>query len=213
MIRRPRVLLPTLTLMFVAAVASGASAAEKDGSAVPTFTKDVAPILYSSCANCHRPGEIGPMSLLSYQDARPWSKSIRDKVARREMPPWSADPAHSLKFRNDPSLSAQQIETILAWVDGGSPKGNDADLPPVPKFAAGWKNGQPDLVIEMPVEFKLPAEGELEIQDFFVKSPLKEDTLVEAVEIRPGNTAVVHHGNACGVPLMREIHMDVIISF
>jgi hypothetical protein len=190
-------------VFVVGAVSASAQSTGQAASATPTptFTKDVAPILYKSCVSCHRPGEIGPMALISYQDARPWSKSIREKVVKKEMPPWSADPARSVKFRNDPSLTPAQIATIAAWVDGGSPKGDDTDLPAVPTFAQGWKNGEPDLVIEMPVAFELPAEGELPIQDFFVKSPLTEDTLVEAVEIRPGNPAVVHHGNAYVVTL------------
>src|SRR5512140_2086722 len=137
----------------LSAVIGSHAAARADTTPAPTFTKDVAPILYKSCATCHRPGEIGPMSLLTYEDARPWSKSIREKVVKREMPPWSADPAHSLKFRNDPSLTSDQVKTIAAWVDAGSPKGNDADMPAVPKFASGWKNGEPDIVIEMPVTF------------------------------------------------------------
>src|SRR5439155_8475839 len=131
-------------------------------SSVPTFAKDVAPIIFNRCASCHRAGEVAPMTLLSYEDVRPWAKVIRNKVASREMPPWGADPDHSLKMRNDRSLTRQQIETIAAWVDGGAPRGNDADLPPAPKFADGWTVGtEPDVVLEMPVEFSIPAEGEL----------------------------------------------------
>jgi hypothetical protein len=102
-----------------------------------TFTKDVAPIIFEKCAACHRPGEVAPMTLLSYQDVRPWAKIIKSKVLAREMPPWGAEPEHSLKMRNDRSLSTKQIDTIVAWVDGGAPKGKDADLPPAPKFAEG----------------------------------------------------------------------------
>src|ERR1041385_3569362 len=85
---------------------------------VPTFTKDVAPIIYNKCTMCHRAGEVAPMVLMSYEDVRPWAKVIKTKVASREMPPWGADPEHSLKFRNDRSLSREQIDTIVAWVDG-----------------------------------------------------------------------------------------------
>ena len=112
---------------------------------VPTFTKDVAPIVFNNCATCHRAGEVAPMALTSYEDVRPWAKVIKNKVVAREMPPWGADPAHSLKMRNDRSLTQAQIDTIVAWVDGGAPKGNDADLPPMPKFAEGWTFGrEPD---------------------------------------------------------------------
>ena len=158
----------------------------------PTFTKDVAPILYNSCVGCHRPGEIAPMSLISYDDVRPWAKSIRLKVASREMPPWGADPRFG-KFKDDRSLSADEIETIARWVDAGAPKGRDADLPSVPTFATGWSHGQPDVIIEMPVDFQIPAEGEVPVIDFFTRSPFTEDVYVKGLEVRPGTSAVVHH--------------------
>src|SRR5262245_45714615 len=161
-------------------------------AATPTFTKDVAPILFNSCVGCHRPGEVAPMSLVTFQDVRPWAKAIRNKVATREMPPWGADPRFG-KWKDDRSLSDAQIETIAKWVDGGAPKGNDADLPAVPSFPAGWSHGQPDVVIEMPVAFDVPAEGEVPVIDFFVASPFKEDVYVKALEVRPSTPGVVHH--------------------
>src|SRR4029453_260312 len=109
---------------------------------------------------------------------------------------WYADPASSLKFRNERRLSQKEIDTIVAWVDAGSPKGDDADLPPLPKFAKGWSWGEPDLIIPMPVDCEVPAEGELPMQNFYVPVPFKEDRWVEAVELRPGNPAVVHHSIA-----------------
>ncbi len=161
---------------------------------VPTFSKDVAPILYDKCVSCHRAGEVAPMTLISYADVRPWAKVIKTKVTSREMPPWGADPEHSLKMRNDRSLSRAQIETITAWVDGGAPRGSDADLPPVPTFSEGWTAGsEPDVVLEMPVEFDIPAEGELGVQMFYSKIPFAEDKFAEMLEIRPGNRAVLHH--------------------
>jgi len=161
---------------------------------VPTFSKDVAPIMFNNCATCHRAGEVAPMTLTSYEDARPWAKVIKNKVVAREMPPWGADPAHSLKMRNDRSLTQAQIDTIVAWVDGGAPKGNDAELPPLPKFAEGWTYGrEPDAILEMPVDFTIPAEGELGVQMFYSKVPWAEDRFAETLEIRPGNRAVVHH--------------------
>src|SRR5215510_8491128 len=112
----------------------------------PTFTKDIAPIMYAKCTMCHRPGEVAPMTFLSYEDVRPWARVIKNKVVAREMPPWGADPEHSLKMRNDRSLSKEQIETIARWVDAGAPKGNAADMPPVPAFAEGWTAGrEPDV--------------------------------------------------------------------
>jgi hypothetical protein len=163
-------------------------------AATPTFAKDVAPILYSKCVTCHRPGEVAPMSLMSYEDVRPWAKAMKAKVVAREMPPWGADPAQSLKMRNDTSLTQAQIDTIAAWVDAGAPKGNDADLPPAPTFTSGWTLGrEPDYVLEMPVEFDIPAEGELGVQMFYSKVPFAEDRFAEVVELHPSNRAVVHH--------------------
>ena len=178
-------------LLVLAALAIAASPA---APSVPTFTKNVAPIVFDKCAACHRPGEVAPMTLLSYDDVRPWAKAIKNKVVAREMPPWFADPDHSVKMRNDRSLSKEQIDTIVRWVDGGAPKGNDADLPPAPKFAEGWTAGrEPDYILEMPIEFSIPAEGELGVQMFYSPVPFKEDRFAETLEIRPGNRAVVHH--------------------
>jgi hypothetical protein len=168
--------------------------ASQASAATPTFTKDVAPILFEKCAMCHRPGEVAPMTLLSYEDARPWAKAIKAKVVAREMPPWGADSETSLKMRNDRSLTEQQIDTIARWVDAGAPRGNPGDMPAAPKFADGWSQGsEPDYIIEMPLEFKIPAEGELAVQNFYSKVPFSEDRFAEVVELRPGNRAVVHH--------------------
>jgi hypothetical protein len=112
------------------------------------------------------------------------------------MPPWYAAPDSSLHFRNERRLSQKEIDLISAWVDAGSPKGNDSDLPPLPKMAKGWSWGEPDLIIPMPVEFEVPAEGELPMQNFYVPVPFKEERWVQAVELRPGNPAVVHHSIA-----------------
>jgi hypothetical protein len=178
-------------------------------AAVPTFTKDVAPIMFEKCATCHRPGEVAPMTLLSYEDARPWAKSIKAKVVAREMPPWGADPETSLKMRNDRSLSEQQIATIVAWVDGGAPRGNPADLPAAPKFADGWTHGsEPDHIIQQPSEVDIPAEGELPVLRFFSKVPFEQDRFAEVVEMRPGNRAVVHHAGIYFVDLPPGATLD-----
>src|SRR6185503_8592541 len=109
---------------------------------VPTYTKDVAPILYKNCTSCHRPGEIGPMSLLTYDDVRPRAKDIRDKVADGVMPPWHAEKGHG-KFANERSLTDEEKSVLLRWANNGAPKGDDKDMPPVPKYADGWSLGQP----------------------------------------------------------------------
>jgi mono/diheme cytochrome c family protein len=169
----------------------------------PTFTKDVAPILFSRCVQCHRPGEIGPMSLLSYQEVRPWAKAIRSKVVAREMPPWGADPQYG-RFKNDPTLSQAQIETIVAWVEAGAPKGSDADMPSAPALSAGWLHGEPDLVLEMPIEFQVPAEGQVDVTNLYMKVPFKEDVFIKALEIRPTAPGVVHHGGVYTVDRLPE---------
>lgn len=157
-----------------------------------TFTKDVAPILYKSCAECHRPGEIAPMSLMTYQQVRPWAKSIRERIVEGSMPPWSADPKVG-HWANDPRLSAQEIETIVQWVSAGAPKGDDKDLPPAPKFTDGWTIGTPDAVVEMSSEYTVPADGTVPYLYFSMPTGFTEDKWVQALEIRPGNRSVVHH--------------------
>ena len=136
---------------------------KEDAEGVPTFTKDVAPILYKNCASCHRPGEIGPMPLISYEDARPWAKAIRDEVSEGHMPPWHADPKHG-RFQNDRSLSTADRETLVKWANGGAPKGDAKDMPELPKFTDGWSIGTPDLVVSMPQPYKVPADGFVEYQ-------------------------------------------------
>ena len=193
--------------LAVAATFTAASPSAQNN--VPTFTKDVAPIIFEKCAGCHRPGEVAPMTLMSYDDARPWARAIKAKVVSREMPPWGADPEHSLPMRNDRSLTEKQIDTIARWVDGGAPRGNPADMPAAPKFAEGWTFGrEPDYVIDMPLEFSIPAEGELAVQNFYTKVPFDVDRFAEVVELRPGNRAVVHHAGIYFVDLPEGATLD-----
>ncbi|MBL8188554.1 MAG: thiol-disulfide isomerase [Acidobacteria bacterium] len=167
-------------------------AVRQSKSAAVTFTKDIAPIIYKNCAECHRPGEIAPMSLMTYQEARPWAKAMREQVTQGSMPPWSADPKHG-EWANDPRLSQKEIDTITAWVAAGAPKGEDKDLPPAPKFATGWTIGEPDAVIEMQEEYTVPADGTVPYLYFSMPTNFKEDKWIQAMEIRPGNRSVVHH--------------------
>ncbi len=161
-------------------------------TAAPVFYRDVLPILQRNCQSCHRAGEIGPMPLMTYKDARPWAKAIRESVVTRRMPPWHADAA-SGHFRNDPSLTAKQIATIRAWVDAGAPEGDARQSPPKADFADGWRIGKPDVVFEMPKAYQVPASGVIEYTDIIIPTGFTEDKWVEKVEIRPGNRAVVHH--------------------
>jgi hypothetical protein len=159
---------------------------------IPTFTKDVAPILYKNCTTCHRKGEIGPMSLLTYDEARPYAKSIRDEVSDGSMPPWHADPAHG-KFQNDRRLSAADRDVLVRWANNGAPPGNPADLPPAPKYAEGWQLGEPDAVFSLPVDYKVPADGFVEYEYFEIPTNFTEDKWVQSLEVRPGDRSVVHH--------------------
>src|SRR5579872_6427854 len=138
------------SIALVVTFAVAAVAATNSNSV--TFNKEVLPIVQKRCQDCHRPGEAAPMALVTYQDARPWAKSIREAVLTRKMPPWFADP-HFGKFSNDRSLSQAEIDTIVAWVDGGAKEGDPKDAPPPRKFVDGWSIGQPDLVLEMPTAF------------------------------------------------------------
>jgi hypothetical protein len=171
---------------------SAAASDTKKEMKVVTFNKDVAPIFFKNCAECHRPGEIAPMSLLSYKEARPWARSIKENVATGVMPPWHADPRHG-QFLNDRRLSQQEKETIIAWVDQGVKEGDPRDLPPAPKFIEGWSIGKPDAVFYMPQEFSVPATGVVDYKYFSVPTNFKQDMWVQAAEIRPGKRSVVHH--------------------
>jgi hypothetical protein len=161
-------------------------------AAGPTFTKDVAPILYKSCVECHRPEAMAPMALVSYEDARPWARAIKQKVTRREMPPWGADPAIG-KFSNDVSLKQSEIDTIAAWVDAGAPQGNPADLPSAPTYATGWSIGKPDLIFRMQQPFTVPADGTVPYSYVTIPTNLKEDVWIRGVELKPTDRRVVHH--------------------
>ena len=177
-----------LTLLF----AMPAAAFAADGKPAPTFAKDVAPIFNKSCVECHRPTMFAPMSLTRFDDARPWAKSIKARVVAGTMPPWGADTPHGM-FKNDPRLSPQEIDTIVAWVDGGAPKGDDKDLPAAPTFAEGWSIGKPDAIFTMDEEFTIPASGTIPYKYFKASTGITEDKWIQAIEIHPSARAQVHH--------------------
>ncbi len=174
-----------IVLTWLAAPASAQPAA-------PTFSKDVAPIFFANCTNCHRPGEIAPMSLLTYKDARPWARSIAAKVADGTMPPWHADPKHGT-FVGARALSVAHKETIAKWVAAGAPEGKAADLPPTPVYADGWNIGTPDAVLSMQEDYPIPATGEVPYQYFEVPANFAEDRYISDWEYRPGDRRAVHH--------------------
>lgn len=158
----------------------------------PTFYRDVQPLIQTHCQSCHRPGEIGPMPLENYKQVRPWANSIKESVLLKKMPPWFADP-HFGKFANDRTLSPQEIETIRSWVDAGAPEGNPKDAKPAPKFLEGWNIPQPDVVLQMPEPFKVPASGKVDYQYIVLPTKFTEDKWVQMAETRPSDRSVVHH--------------------
>ena len=163
-----------------------------------TFNKDVLPVLQKNCQECHRPGEVAPMSLLTYSEARPWAKALKAAVVTQKMPPWFADPKYG-HFANDRRLSPEEIEVISAWADNGSPEGDAKDKPAPVTFASGWKI-KPDMVIEMPEAYPIPAKGTINYQYIRVKGNIIQDLWVEGAEMRPSNPKVLHHGKVWVVP-------------
>jgi hypothetical protein len=156
-----------------------------------TFNKDVLPILQQNCQGCHRPGEIGPMPLLTYENTRPWAKAIKASVLSRKMPPWLADPKYS-HFTNDRRLSDADLNRIVAWVDAGAPEGDAKDVPPPIQWTEGW-NIRPDLVFQMPDPYEIPATGALRYVYIVIPTGFTKDTWVTAAELRPSARSVVHH--------------------
>jgi hypothetical protein len=152
-----------LTVAAIAGSGRGMQAAPQSTDAVPTFTHDVAPILYANCVTCHRPGEIAPMSLISYQDARPWARAITRKVAEGSMPPWHAD-APTGTFSNERKLTAAEKDTLERWAAAGAPEGDPNELKPAPTFATGWRIGTPDAIFEMQEDYPIPAKGTVQYE-------------------------------------------------
>jgi len=162
----------------------------------PTFTRDVAPILQKSCQTCHHPGTSAPMSLMTYEDARPWARSIRQRVSNRDMPPWHLDKTVGIRqYKNDRSLSDDEIATLVRWADSGAPQGNVADMPAPLTFRpeADWFIGEPDLKVTTPNDFSMYATGPDWWIDQFADVQLTEDRWIKSMEIKPSNPKVVHH--------------------
>lgn len=159
----------------------------------PSFHEHVEPILQRRCQSCHRPGQIGPFSLLSYDDAVGWDGMIAEVVAQNRMPPWHADPAHG-QFANDRSLTPAEKATLVAWAEGGALRGDPATAPPPVSFPSSqWQMGEPDVVFAMPRSFTVPAHGKVKYQHFTVETGFEQDKWVQAIEVRAGDRTVVHH--------------------
>ena len=190
-----RVTLATTFLLYstmVVATSDGQSAPRAAAQSVPTFTRDVAPILYRNCVQCHRAGEIAPMSLMTYAEVRPWARAIRKATTERVMPPWHAD-APEGTFENERRLTAAEKDTLARWAGGGAPHGDPADLPAAPAFVDGWRLGTPDTVFEMQEDYAVPATGTVEYEYFYIPTNFTEAKWLKAIEVRPGNREVVHH--------------------
>src|SRR5215831_10488676 len=160
-----------------------------DRSSAVTFTKDVLPILQKNCQSCHRPGQVAPMSLIGYNDARPWAKAIKNAVMLKKMPPWFADDGH---FTNDRSLKRDEIATLAKWADTGALEGNPHDAPPPIDWPKGGWSVRPEIVMELPPHDVGPKEV-LEWELIAFPTPFKGDTWVTSMEILPGEASVVHH--------------------
>jgi len=179
---------------FLLATLLGAAPSGTDQTKAPppTFNKDVAPILWKNCASCHRPGEVGPFPLLTYDDAAKRAKFLVEITADRRMPPWKAEPNFG-HFSDERRLTDPELNTLREWAAAGAPEGNPKDLAEPPKFVDGWQLGTPDLILEMPEEFNVPADGPDIYRCFVLPIPTTENRTVAAAEFRPGNRRVVHH--------------------
>ena len=161
-------------------------------AAPPTYTHDIAPILYKRCASCHRPGEFAPFSVLTYKDVAQHSRAIARAVAAHSMPPWKPEPGYG-EFANARVLTAREIATITRWSEAGAPEGDPRFLPPPPAATTGWKLSTPDQIVTMPQAFAVPASGDDDYRCFVVPFPSAKDRYVRAVEYRPSNRKIVHH--------------------
>ena len=178
---------------FVIVISSSFTGPAAASEAPPTFTKDVAPILFDHCAGCHRPDEVGPFSLLTYADTRKRAKQIAKVTEKKIMPPWKPIAEHDV-FKEDRTLTDEQIGVFKAWAEAGSPMGDLKDLPPQPKFPKGWHVGKPDMILQVAKPFTIPAEGP-DIYVHFVLPPhFSKDMYVKAVQVLPSNRKVAHHG-------------------
>ncbi len=192
------VILPVLgLLLFLSLRGIAASATLKKITAANsqvTFNRDIAPILFHSCAMCHRPGESGPFPLLSYKDAKSHARQIAAVTQSRFMPPWLPEPG-DFKFADDMRLPDAEVALIARWVEQGAVEGASEDLPSTPEFVEGWQMGRPDLIVKAEKPFRLPASGNDRYWNFIFRTPVKETMWLKGMEVRPGDKRVVHHAN------------------
>jgi hypothetical protein len=186
----------TIFAALVLLATGQAAAAQGTAPNQPTYSKDIAPIFQAKCTQCHHPGTGAPMSLTTYEEVRPWARSIRTRVSSREMPPWHLDKTVGIRqYKNDISLNDAQIATIVRWADAGAPAGNAADMPPPQKFQPEdvWHIGKPDLIVPMNKTHTMYPKGPDWWIDYFADVEIDEDRYIKAMEVRPGNRRIVHH--------------------
>ncbi|MGH9843774.1 MAG: IPT/TIG domain-containing protein [Blastocatellia bacterium] len=211
--RNRRPLMFILFVLFVALASVCWNAAQADSSnsikraQTPTFNREVVRIFRKSCQTCHHPGDIAPFSLVTYKEARPWAQAIREEVALRQMPPWKPAPGCS-DLRDVRALSQDEINTIVAWVDGGAPEGNAADLPAPLEFSDGWPQGEPDLVVAPDVSYTPPARRGDDYRCFSIPTAARGDRFIRAVDVQPGNRKIVHHVVAYADPRGVSARLD-----
>jgi hypothetical protein len=191
--RSGSILVGSLMILFAAQAAENG---KTDSAQQVTFSKDVAPIFQKSCQSCHHQGTSAPMSLMTYAETRPWARSIKERVVRRDMPPWHLDKTVGIRqYKNDRSLSDDEIATIARWVDGGAPQGNPAEMPPAPSFTSDkeWFIGTPDLTVTTDQDFVMYPNGPDWWLDQFGEVKMTEDRWIKAMEVKPSNPKIVHH--------------------
>jgi hypothetical protein len=181
-----------MRFLALGVVCAAVGLAANTGSTQVTYYKDVLPVLQKNCQNCHRPGEAAPMSFLSYDSTRPWAKAMKAAVITKKMPPWFADP-HYGKFANDRTMPQSEINTLIAWVDSGAKAGEPKDAPASLAFTDGWAIPKPDVVLDMGLDFEIPASGTVDYQYIVVPTNFKEDRFVQFAEARPEDRERVHH--------------------
>ncbi len=209
-------------LLLAAYAAFGASArpTPRKQAVTPTFTKDIAPIVFQNCSSCHRPGEVAPFSLLTYRDVQKRAYQIALLTGSRQMPPWKAEHGYG-EFQHERRLTDGQIALFQQWANSGAPEGRPADLPPAPHFTSGWQLGKPDLIISMVKPVSIPAEGQDVNRSFVVPVHLPAGRYLRATEFRPGNRRVVHHatlmldtsGKACALEAQQSGPGGGYVSF
>ncbi|MFO0953675.1 MAG: ascorbate-dependent monooxygenase [Isosphaeraceae bacterium] len=184
------------------------TAAEVRPAPTPTYTRDVAPILQKHCQDCHRPGQVAPFSLLTFEQARKRASDLAAVTGKKSMPPWPASTTEGGPFRDARVMSEAEVATIAAWYEAGCPQGDPKDAPPERSWNSEWPMGEPDLVLTMPEPYNLPADGKDEHRVFVVPTGLKEDRWVSAIDFKPGNPRVVHHILAAYDTLGRARKLD-----